>query len=119
MTIACTLHADHEPRREDEAADRRWGCRAARACCSRVRGGLRQRPAFNAIDLLVAGDYVVTMNDAGQVIEDGAVAVDDGPHRRRRRARGDRGEVPGARRRSTAPAGSCCRASSTDTRMPR
>jgi 5-methylthioadenosine/S-adenosylhomocysteine deaminase len=29
------------------------------------------------VDLLVAGDYVVTMNDAGQVIEDGAVAVDD------------------------------------------
>src|SRR5262245_60728466 len=30
----------------------------------------------STVDLLVAGDYVVTMNDAGQVIEDGAVAVD-------------------------------------------
>ena len=32
----------------------------------------------NAIDLLVKGDYVVTMDASGTVIEDGAVAIDDG-----------------------------------------
>lgn len=32
----------------------------------------------NAIDLIVAGKYVVTMDAAGTVIVDGAVAVDDG-----------------------------------------
>jgi 5-methylthioadenosine/S-adenosylhomocysteine deaminase len=30
------------------------------------------------IDLLVRGDYVVTMDDSGTIIEDGAIAVDDG-----------------------------------------
>lgn len=32
----------------------------------------------DAIDLIIAGDYVVTMDDNGNVIADGAVAVDDG-----------------------------------------
>ncbi len=31
-----------------------------------------------SIDLIIAGDYVVTMDGSGSVIEDGAVAVDDG-----------------------------------------
>jgi hypothetical protein len=35
-------------------------------------------PAGDAIDLIVAGDYVVTMDVGLTVIEDGAVAVDDG-----------------------------------------
>ena len=30
------------------------------------------------VDLIVLGDHVVTMNDAGQVIPNGAVAIDDG-----------------------------------------
>ena len=30
------------------------------------------------IDLLVRGDYVVTMDDSGTIIEDGAIAIDDG-----------------------------------------
>ena len=30
------------------------------------------------VDLIVLGDHIVTMNDAGQVIPNGAVAVDDG-----------------------------------------
>lgn len=32
----------------------------------------------NAIDLIIAGDYVVTMDADGNVIRDGAIAVDDG-----------------------------------------
>jgi len=35
-------------------------------------------PDSNAIDLIIAGDYVVTMDDAATVIQNGAVAVDDG-----------------------------------------
>ena len=35
-------------------------------------------PPSDAIDLIVAGDYVVTMDAGLTVIEDGAVAVDDG-----------------------------------------
>ena len=34
--------------------------------------------ADESIDLIVAGDYVVTMDEAGTVIETGAVAVDEG-----------------------------------------
>jgi imidazolonepropionase-like amidohydrolase len=34
--------------------------------------------AGDAIDLIVAGDYVVTMDQGLTVIENGAVAVDDG-----------------------------------------
>ena len=32
----------------------------------------------NRIDLLVKGDYIVTMDDGGTIIENGAVAIDDG-----------------------------------------
>ena len=32
----------------------------------------------SAIDLLVRGDYIVTMDDGGTIIENGAVAIDDG-----------------------------------------
>ena len=32
----------------------------------------------DAIDLIISGDYVVTMDEAGNVVRDGAVAVDDG-----------------------------------------
>ncbi|MEM7432979.1 MAG: amidohydrolase family protein [Pseudomonadota bacterium] len=32
----------------------------------------------NAIDLIVEGDYIVTMDAAGSIIENGAVAIDDG-----------------------------------------
>jgi len=32
----------------------------------------------NAIDLIIAGDYVVTMDADGNVIRDGAIAIDDG-----------------------------------------
>lgn len=35
-------------------------------------------PDTDAIDLIIAGDYVVTMDDAGNVIRNGAVAIDDG-----------------------------------------
>jgi len=42
-----------------------------------------QEPASTAaddgqIDLIVEGDYVVSMDEAGTIIEDGAVAIDDG-----------------------------------------
>ena len=32
----------------------------------------------DAIDLIIAGDYVVTMDEAGTAVSDGAVAIDDG-----------------------------------------
>lgn len=32
----------------------------------------------NAIDLIIAGDYVVTMDESGNVVRDGAVAINDG-----------------------------------------
>jgi len=35
-------------------------------------------PDPDAIDLIIAGDYIVTMDAAGTVIQDGAIAIDDG-----------------------------------------
>jgi len=39
---------------------------------------VRSGDAENDVDLIIAGDYVVTMDDSRTVIENGAVAVDDG-----------------------------------------
>ena len=36
------------------------------------------RAAADAIDLIIEGDYVVTMDDSGTVVESGALAIDDG-----------------------------------------
>ena len=46
----------------------------ALAGCGQANGG----DSRNSIDLIVNGDYVVTMNEALTVIENGAVAIDDG-----------------------------------------
>ena len=46
----------------------------ALAGCGQADGG----DSGNSIDLIVNGDYVVTMNEALTVIENGAVAIDDG-----------------------------------------
>jgi 5-methylthioadenosine/S-adenosylhomocysteine deaminase len=46
----------------------------ALAGCGQASGG----DSRNSIDLIVNGDYVVTMNEALTVIENGAVAIDDG-----------------------------------------
>jgi 5-methylthioadenosine/S-adenosylhomocysteine deaminase len=77
MTISRTLHSDHESARELAPADRRHrpprplAALLLLACAADCASAPR-----STVDLLVAGDYVVTMNDAGLVIEDGAVAVD-------------------------------------------
>ncbi|MDH3547405.1 MAG: amidohydrolase family protein [Gammaproteobacteria bacterium] len=53
---------------------------AATACSDRPAPG--SPPAGGqddaAIDLIVVGDYIVTMDDAGTIYENGAVAIDDG-----------------------------------------
>jgi 5-methylthioadenosine/S-adenosylhomocysteine deaminase len=48
------------------------GCAAVATACASTG------PAPEPIDLIVNGDYVVTMDAAGTVIENGAIAIDDG-----------------------------------------
>jgi len=51
-------------------------CAATLVACGDA--GEESGNAGNRIDMIIEGDYVVTMDDGGSVIEDGAVAVDEG-----------------------------------------
>jgi len=48
------------------------------ACSQETTTQLSNDAASGKIDLIVSGDYVVSMDDTGAVFEDGAVAVDEG-----------------------------------------
>lgn len=54
---------------------RRFASLALLACASVSLAACATRPS---VDLIIAGDYVVTLDEARPVIYDGAVAVDDG-----------------------------------------
>ena len=48
----------------------------ALSACSTAQ--LSQQTAERSIDLIIRGDYVVSMDEAGSIVENGAVAIDDG-----------------------------------------